>query len=323
MKKYLITGGAGFIGSHFIEMLLNQGKDVLVFNLDKLTYAGKLENMPFLNHERHFFVHGDICDQLLVQELFKTYDFDVVVNFAAESHVDNSIIDPEVFFRTNILGVTNLLNAAKDVWEDYAGRLFVQISTDEVYGSLGNEGLFSEDSLISPNSPYSSSKASADLIVMSFFRTYGLPIIITRSSNNYGPRQDIEKLVPKVITNSLLGRKIPVYGNGLNIRDWIFVKDNCLAIKKVVSHGKVGEVYNIGGNNEVSNLDLIKQIIKLTNSSTSLIEFVSDRKGHDYRYALDVNKLSDLTGEFLLTKLESGILITIDYYKKILFQGSI
>jgi dTDP-glucose 4,6-dehydratase len=217
MRKFLITGGAGFIGSHFIEMLLNQEQDVIVYNLDKLTYAGKLENMPFLYDERHVFIHGDICDQLLVSELFKKHNFDVVVNFAAESHVDNSINNPSVFFETNILGVVNLLNNSMKYWDNSADHLFIQISTDEVYGTLGHDGSFTEDSPLRPNSPYSSSKASADLISLSYFKTYGFPILITRSSNNFGPRQDSEKLVPKVINHIFEVKKIPIYVNGINI----------------------------------------------------------------------------------------------------------
>ena len=265
MIKYLITGGAGFIGSHFVEMVLNQEKDALVYNLDKLTYAGKLENMPFLEDKRHFFIQGDICDQILVSNLFKAHNFDVVVNFAAESHVDNSITDPSIFIQTNVFGVVNLLNNAREYWKDYSNHLFVQISTDEVYGTLAQTGSFDENSTIKPSSPYSSSKAAADLITYSYYKTYRLPILITRSSNNFGPRQDTEKLIPKVIFNLLNGLKIPLYGDGKNVRDWIFVRDNCEAIMKLIKSATIGEVYNIGGSNEKTNLEIVKMLLLLFN----------------------------------------------------------
>jgi dTDP-glucose 4,6-dehydratase len=315
MKKYLITGGAGFIGSHFIEMLLNHEEDALVYNLDKLTYAGKHENMPFFDVKRHFFIQGDICDQTLVSNLFKTHNFDVVVNFAAESHVDNSIDEPSIFMQTNIIGVVNLLNNAKRYWKDYTSHLFIQISTDEVYGSLGRDGLFDEDSFIRPNSPYSSSKASADLIAMSYYKTYGLPVVITRSSNNFGPRQDKEKLVPKTILNSLNGVKIPLYGNGKNVRDWIYVKDNCNAILQLLKSALIGQVYNIGGLNERTNLEIIEIILSKLSAGEDNIEFVRDRLGHDYRYAIDDSKLTTLIGRYRLTSFDEGIDKTIGYYK--------
>jgi dTDP-glucose 4,6-dehydratase len=317
MKKYLITGGAGFIGSHFIEMLLNHEEDALVFNLDKLTYAGKYENMPFLEDERHFLIHGDICDPLVVSNLFEKHNFDVVVNFAAESHVDNSINEPSIFMQTNILGVVNLLNSAKKYWKDYSEHLFVQISTDEVYGSLGENGLFDEVSLIKPNSPYSSSKAAADLIALSYFSTYEIPIMITRSSNNYGPRQDNEKLIPKIITNAILGKDIPIYGNGMNVRDWIYVKDNCYAILLLISLGKVGEIYNIGGSNEKTNLEITNTILSKLNLNNDLIKFVPDRQGHDFRYAINDFKTLTTIGKYVRTGFEKGLLETINYFVNI------
>lgn len=315
MKKYLITGGAGFIGSHFIEMILNQDENVIIYNLDKLTYAGKTQNMPFINDERHNFIKGDICDQILISELFKKHNFDVVLNFAAESHVDNSINDPSIFMQTNILGVVNLLNCAREYWKNKANHLFVQISTDEVYGSLETDGLFDEDSSIKPNSPYSSSKAAADLIAYSYFKTYGMPIIITRSSNNYGPRQDKEKLIPKIILNALSSKSIPVYGNGLNIRDWIYVKDNCNAILKLIDRGKIGEIYNIGGLNEKTNIEIVRIILVKLDAEEKLITFVEDRLGHDYRYAINNSKVVYTIGEYLNFSLDDGLNETIKYYK--------
>jgi dTDP-glucose 4,6-dehydratase len=315
MRNFLITGGAGFIGSHFIEMLLNQEQDVIVYNLDKLTYAGKLENMPFLYDERHVFIHGDICDQLLVSELFKKHNFDVVVNFAAESHVDNSINDPSVFIHTNIIGTATLLNNAKNFWLNMFHKRFIQISTDEVYGSLGTNGVFTEESQIKPNSPYSSSKAAADLLAMSYFKTYGLPVVITRCSNNYGPRQDSEKLIPKVIQNVLNNKKIPVYGDGLNIRDWIYVRDHCNAILSLINYAMPGNVFNVGGSNEKKNLEIINFIESKLNIGKSLVQFIPDRLGHDFRYAIDDTKLISLIGSYRGTSFQEGIENTIEYYK--------
>jgi dTDP-glucose 4,6-dehydratase len=315
VKKYLVTGGAGFIGSHFIEMLLEYKSEVMVFNLDKLTYAGKKENMPFFNNSRHRFIEGDICDHDLISELFKTHNFDIVVNFAAESHVDNSINDPSIFINTNINGVVNLLNVAKHYWQDYSKHLFIQISTDEVYGSLGKTGKFTEDSKIKPNSPYSSSKAASDLIGLSFYHTYDFPIIITRSSNNFGPRQDIEKLIPKTITNALSGKTIPVYGDGKNIRDWIYVKDNCYAILKLLEVGKAGEVYNVGGSNEKSNIQIIDLILTKIGYGKELVKFVKDRPGHDFRYAIDDSKTISIIGNYINSNFQLTISDTIQYYQ--------
>jgi dTDP-glucose 4,6-dehydratase len=315
LKKYLVTGGAGFIGSHFIESLLSQEKDILIYNLDKLTYAGKFENMPFFGDKRHVFIRGDICNQHLVSQLFSSYNFDVVVNFAAESHVDNSINEPSIFMQSNIIGVVNLLNNAKNYWRDLSNHLFVQISTDEVYGSLGDDGLFDEDSIIKPNSPYASSKASADLIALSYYKTYGLPVMITRSSNNYGPRQDSEKLIPKVVINTLSNKKIPIYGDGSNIRDWIFVKDNCNAIINLIKQRRIGEVYNIGGGNERSNLEIVRLILTKLNSSSDLIEYVEDRLGHDTRYAINDKKVVNEIGAYRSMDFDIGLETTIKYFK--------
>jgi len=315
IKKYLITGGAGFIGSHFIEMLLHHEKDILVYNLDKLTYAGKVENMPFLEDKRHVFIQGDICDKLLVSDLFKRHNFDVVVNFAAESHVDNSISEPLVFMETNVIGVVNLLNIAKQYWHDFQKHLFVQISTDEVYGTLGEFGLFNENSPLKPNSPYSSSKAAADLIALSYFKTFNFPLIVTRSSNNFGPRQDKEKLIPKIITNALSGKMIPIYGTGLNIRDWIFVKDNCRAILKLVKYGVIGEIYNIGGQNEKSNIDIAHFILNRLGLSHDLIDFVADRLGHDFRYAIDDSKVTKMISDYRKYSFDDAITLTVGSYK--------
>jgi dTDP-glucose 4,6-dehydratase len=315
MKKYLITGGAGFIGSHFVEMVLNQEKDALVYNLDKLTYAGKLENMPFLKDERHIFIQGDICDQNLISNLFKKYNFDVVVNFAAESHVDNSITDPSIFIQTNVFGVVNLLNNAREYWKEYSNHLFVQISTDEVYGTLAKTGYFDENSTIKPSSPYSSSKAAADLITYSYYKTYGLPILITRSSNNFGPRQDTEKLIPKVIFNLLNGLKIPLYGDGKNVRDWIFVRDNCEAIIKLIKSASIGEIYNIGGSNEKSNVEIVQILLSIFNVGEDVIQFVPDRLGHDFRYAIDDKKTISLIGHYRKHRFEEAVKETVEFYE--------
>jgi dTDP-glucose 4,6-dehydratase len=322
VKNYLITGGAGFIGSHFIELLLNEKNDITIYNLDKLTYAGKPENMPFIDNERHVFIHGDICDSKLVSELFKKYNFDIVVNFAAESHVDNSIADPNIFMQTNILGVVNLLNCAKNNWVNLSQHLFVQISTDEVYGSLDEKGSFFENSPIRPNSPYSASKASADLIVMSYFRTFKLPVLITRSSNNFGPRQDREKLIPKTILCAISGEKVPIYGTGLNIRDWIYVKDNCNAIIRIINLGQIGEVYNIGGSNEKTNIDIVGEILLNLGLGQENINFIEDRLGHDFRYSVDVSKTKDLIGSYNLTEFSDSLKLTIAWYSKYKNQQS-
>ena len=270
MKIYLVTGGAGFIGSNFVIYLLNKYQDIKVINIDKLTYAGNLENLKSIEKdERYHFVQGDIGDSVLINELFNKYKIDYVVNFAAESHVDRSILDPNIFIKTNIVGTINLLNCAKNAWEENNGYKngvkFLQVSTDEVYGSLGEEGYFTEKTNINPHSPYSASKASADMMVQAYHDTYKMPINITRCSNNYGPYQFPEKLIPLLITNSLELKNLPVYGDGLNIRDWLYVEDHVRAIDMVISKGRVGEVYNIGGNNEKTNIEIVKKILDYLN----------------------------------------------------------
>jgi len=340
MKKLLVTGGAGFIGSNFIKYMLRKYKDYRVVNLDLLTYAGNLENLKELHAgtndnrdnetattqelDRYEFVKGDIADRKLVSELFEKYNFDYVVNFAAESHVDRSIEDPEVFLRTNIMGTQVLLDSAKNNWQigtDENGYpiyrdnvKFLQVSTDEVYGALGKEGLFTEETPLAPNSPYSASKASADLIVRAYNKTYKLPINITRCSNNYGPYQFPEKLIPLMIANALEGKELPVYGDGMQIRDWLHVNDHCSAIDIVLHKGRIGEVYNIGGNNEKANIEIVKLIIDRLNKSEELIKYVKDRLGHDRRYAIDNTKITTELGWKPEYTFERGIEETIDWY---------
>lgn len=325
MKTYLVTGGAGFIGSNFILYMLKKHKDIFIINLDKLTYAGNLENLKEVeDHERYKFIKGDIGDKSLVETIFKNHEINYVVNFAAESHVDRSIEDPEIFIKTNVLGTTNLLNCAKKFWENpegfKEGVKYIQISTDEVYGSLGKEGYFTEDTKIDPRSPYSSSKASADLIVNAYFHTYKMPINITRCSNNYGPYQFPEKLIPLIIDNCLKHKNLPVYGDGLNVRDWLYVEDHCKGIDMVINEGTPGEVYNIGGHNEKTNIDIVKIIIDYLNKKVDktitedLITYVEDRKGHDRRYAIDPTKIKDSLGWYPETPFEEGIVKTIDWY---------
>lgn len=328
MKKYLVTGCAGFIGSNFVHYMLSKHEDILLVNLDKLTYAGNLENLKDIeNDKRHIFVEGDICDKELVASLFEKYDFDYVVNFAAESHVDRSIHDPEAFVRTNVLGTVNLLQRAKDHWYDSKNKTwkegvkFLQVSTDEVYGALGKDGYFLENTPINPHSPYSSSKASADHFVKAFFDTYGMPINITRCSNNYGPYQFPEKLIPLIMNNAINHKPLPVYGDGLQIRDWLFVYDHCKAIDMVIDKGNVGEVYNIGGHNEKTNLFIVQTIInrlreKLHDEeiNESLIKHVEDRLGHDRRYGIDPTKIKNDLGWYPETPFEKGIIMTIDWY---------
>ena len=304
-SNILVTGGAGFIGSHVIRQILNNHPIVNVVNLDLLTYAGNLENLTdielnFQSSGRYTYVKGDICDKDLLKELFSTYQFDAVIHLAAESHVDRSIENPQAFLETNILGTAALLDAAKHSWLDSDSNLtnekmFYHISTDEVYGSLGNEGLFSEETSYDPRSPYSASKASSDHIVRAYFHTYSLPVVISNCSNNYGANQFPEKLIPLMIKNIQDNIPLPIYGEGLNIRDWLFVEDHAKAIDLILHKGEVGDTYNIGGLNEWTNIDLVKHLIKLTDkklnrpqgTSNSLIQFVTDRAGHDQRYAID------------------------------------
>ena len=321
MKKYLITGCAGFIGSNFVHYMLKKYPEILLVNLDKLTYAGNLENLKDVEGDpRHVFVQGDICDKELVEGLFAKYDFDYVINFAAESHVDRSIKNPEIFVQSNVMGTVNLLQRAKEAWYDAEaktwkeGKKYLQVSTDEVYGALGAEGFFMETTPLCPHSPYSSSKASADMFVMAFHDTYGMPINITRCSNNYGPYQFPEKLIPLMINNCLSGKNLPVYGDGMQIRDWLYVEDHCAAIATVLEKGVTGEVYNIGGNNEKANIDIVKLIINSTGKSEDLIVHVKDRPGHDRRYAIDNTKITTQLGWAPKHTFETGMASTIEWY---------
>ncbi len=326
MKTYLVTGGAGFIGSNFIIYLLNHHTDVRIINLDKLTYAGNMENLKAVDQDtRYKFIKGDICDEALVDKIFIDEDIDYVVNFAAETHVDRSITDPQVFVRTNVMGTFNLLNAAKKYWEQPDGTYkdgckFLQVSTDEVYGSLGASGFFTEKTPLDPHSPYSASKTSSDLFVKAYHDTYNMPVNITRCSNNYGPFQFPEKLIPLMINNALEHKPLPVYGDGAQIRDWLYVTDHCRAIDMVISKGKLGEVYNIGGHNERTNIVIVKTIIKYLHDKVdasideSLIKYVEDRKGHDRRYGIDPEKIATEIGWEPEILFEDGIVKAIDWY---------
>lgn len=326
MKTYLVTGGAGFIGSNFVLYMLKKYDAIKLINIDSLTYAGNLENLKEVEgHPNYTFVQTDIRDEKKISELFENNDIDYVVNFAAESHVDRSIENPSVFVETNVNGTLNLLNVAKKYWtigEDQykPGKKYIQVSTDEVYGSLGDTGYFTESTPLDPHSPYSASKASGDLMVKAYADTYKFPVNITRCSNNYGPYQFPEKLIPLVINNCLNKESLPVYGDGLNIRDWLYVEDHCKAIDMVINDGEQGEVYNIGGHNERTNIDIIKTIIKHLNEKVDasitedLITYVKDRKGHDRRYGIDPQKISDALGWLPDTAFEEGIIKTIDWY---------
>jgi dTDP-glucose 4,6-dehydratase len=308
--KVLVTGGAGFIGSNFIKYMLKEHKDYKVINLDKLTYAGNLENLKDVeNNSNYVFVKGDITDREIVGKIFSD-GIDYVVNFAAESHVDRSIEDPGIFLKTNVLGTQVLLDAAKK----YGVKKYLQVSTDEVYGSLGETGYFTEQTSLSPNSPYSASKASADLLVRAYHHTFGIPVNITRCSNNYGPYQFPEKLIPLMIINALHGKELPVYGDGLNVRDWLYVEDHCRAIDLVLHKGKIGEVYNIGGNNEKANIEIVKLILKELNKPESLIKYVKDRPGHDRRYAIDSSKIQNELGWKPTYNFDEGMKKTIRWY---------
>lgn len=326
MKKILVTGGAGFIGSNFISYLLNSQKEVTcLVNIDLLTYAANLENLACVQENtRYKFVRGNVCDKELVEKLFCEYDFDTVVHFAAESHVDRSIVEPEIFLTTNVIGTQTLLDAAKRHWkvdpEDKHSREFrpgvryLQVSTDEVYGALGKTGMFQETTPLSPNSPYSASKASADLVVRAYHQTYGMPVNITRCSNNYGPYQFPEKLIPLMIHNAQTDKPLPVYGDGMQIRDWLHVADHCAAIYTVLTKGKIGEIYNIGGNNEKANLEIVRLILKELDKPESLITYVEDRPGHDRRYAIDNTKITTELGWAPAYTFEQGIHETIQWY---------
>lgn len=326
MKTYLVTGGAGFIGSNFVIYMLNKYSDVKIINVDKLTYAGNLENLKSVeSNPNYVFVQADICDKEAIQSLFDQYDIDYVVNFAAESHVDRSITNPEIFVQTNVLGTVNLLNIAKNAWavgdDQYKdGVKFMQVSTDEVYGSLGAEGFFMETTPLDPHSPYSSSKASADLFVKAYSDTYKLPVNITRCSNNYGPYQFPEKLIPLMINNTLQHKELPIYGDGMQIRDWLYVEDHCKAIDMVVRGGKLGEVYNVGGHNERPNIVIVKTILEYVKENVDpavgehMMKHVADRKGHDRRYGIDPEKIKRDLDWYPETTFEVGIKKTIQWY---------
>jgi dTDP-glucose 4,6-dehydratase len=313
IRRILVTGGAGFIGSNFVRLILAEQPDCFIANLDNLTYAGNLENLEgFLNHKNHAFVKGDICDGKTIEETIDKYKINIIINFAAESHVDRSITGPKIFIETNVTGTLTLLQAACDKKIEK----FVQISTDEVYGSLVAEGKFTEQSPLSPNSPYSASKTAADHLVCAFGHTFGLNYNITRCSNNYGPYQFPEKMIPLMINNALAEEPLPVYGDGGNVRDWIHVEDHCRAIWKVLTDGKDGEIYNIGSSNEKTNLEVVKTILKFVGKPESLITFVKDRPGHDRRYAIDSAKINSQLGWQAQIKFEPGIKNTIDWYLK-------
>ena len=311
MKNILVTGGAGFIGSNFVRYMLNKYQDYKIINLDLLTYAGNIKSLDDIkDNPNYLFVKGDIADNKLVDKIVSENKIDVIINFAAESHVDRSITNPDIFVKTNVLGTQNLLEVAKK----YKIKKFFQISTDEVYGSLGKTGFFTEKTSLSPNSPYSASKAGADLLVMAYHHTFGLNVNITRCSNNYGPYQFPEKLIPLFITNALADKQVPLYGDGLNIRDWLFVEDHCSAIDTVLHKGKNGEIYNVGGNNEKTNKYITDTILKYLGKDNSLIKYVADRLGHDRRYAIDATKIKEDLGWQPKYKFEQAIEKTIEWY---------
>jgi dTDP-glucose 4,6-dehydratase len=311
MKNILVTGGAGFIGSNFINYILDKRDDYFIVNLDKLTYAGNLENLkPSEKKTNYLFVKGDITNHELVDYIFQKYDIKYVINFAAESHVDRSILGSEIFYITNVIGTNVLLEVSRK----YKAERFLQISTDEVYGSLGSEGRFSETTPLSPNSPYSSSKAASDMMVLAFHHTHGLPVVITRCSNNYGSYQFPEKLIPLMIINCLNDKELPVYGDGLNVRDWIYVTDHNRAVEAVFESGRIGEVYNIGAENEMPNIKIVELIIEHLNKSKDLIKFVKDRPGHDRRYAIDASKIKEVLNWKPEFSFEHAIVETIKWY---------
>jgi len=313
MKNVLVTGAAGFIGANFAEYFVAKHPDYNVVVLDKLTYAGNMANLNNVM-DKIKFEKGDICDFDFVTEVFNKYDINGVIHFAAESHVDNSIKDPFIFTKTNVIGTHTLLEVAKQKWGEGSENKFLHISTDEVYGSLGEDGYFTEKSPIKPSSPYSASKASSDLIAFAYKETYKMNVNVTNCSNNYGPYQHNEKLIPHMIKLALQDKKLPVYGVGRNIRDWLYVEDHCEAIDLVFHKGVSGERYNIGGHNEKRNIDIVKLILARLGKSEDLIEFVTDRKGHDYRYAIDPTKIRNELGWAPKTKFEDGIVKTIDWY---------
>ena len=319
LKKCLITGGAGFIGTNFVKYMLAEHSDEFnLIVLDKLTYAGNLANLKD-ELDNIEFIKGDICNKELVEYIFTEFDIDYVVNFAAESHVDRSIENPQIFLETNILGTQNLMDVAKKFWQENEnqykkGVKFLQVSTDEVYGSLGETGYFTEETLLSPNSPYSASKTSADMMVRAYNETFNFPANITRCSNNYGPYQFPEKLIPLFSTNAMEDKELPIYGDGKNVRDWLHVKDHCRAIDIVLREGEVGEVYNIGGNNEKTNLEITEAILNTLDKPKDLIKFVKDRLGHDRRYAIDSSKMKEKLNWEPEYTFEEGIAETIQWY---------
>lgn len=309
--KVLVTGGAGFIGSNFVRYMVKKYPEYNIVNLDSLTYAGNLENLKDIEELSNYkFVKGDIADRQFINQLFKEEKFDYVLNFAAESHVDRSITNPDIFIQTNIQGTQVLLDAVKNA----EVKKYLQVSTDEVYGTLGETGYFTEETPLASNSPYSSSKAGADLLVRAYHETFGLPVNITRCSNNYGPFHFPEKLIPLMIINALNDKQLPVYGDGLNVRDWLHVEDHCQAIDLVLHKGKNGEVYNVGGNNERTNIEIVKTILKALDKPESLIKYVTDRPGHDRRYAIDATKLREELGWSPKYNFDTGIEQTIKWY---------
>ncbi len=323
MQSILITGGAGFIGSHVVRLFVKQYPDCRIVNLDKLTYAGNLENLRDIEDAPNYvFEKGDIVDAEAMFALFEKYQFDGVIHLAAESHVDRSIANPMEFIHTNLVGTVNLLNAARHFWKDISGKRFYHISTDEVYGSLGDEGLFTETTAYDPRSPYSAAKASSDHFVRAWHHTYGLPVVISNCSNNYGPNQFPEKLLPLFINNIINSKPLPVYGKGENVRDWLYVIDHARAIDLIYHKGQIGETYNIGGHNEWKNIDLIKVLCKIMDqklsreagTSEKLITYVKDRAGHDMRYAIDASKIQEELGWKPSLQFEEGLSKTIDWY---------
>ncbi len=331
MKNILVTGGAGFIGANFVPYFIENNSDYHLVNLDLLTYAGNLDNVKeVVNHSRYTFVQGDICDRNFIEKLFQKYQFHDVIHFAAESHVDNSISGPEAFIKTNVLGTFNLLDTARKLWMSAPNQYnagfetsrFHHVSTDEVYGTLGETGLFEETTPYAPNSPYSASKAGSDMIVRSYFHTYGMNVVTTNCSNNYGPKQHNEKLIPTIIRKAIQGENIPIYGNGKNVRDWLYVLDHCKGIELAFKKGKAGETYNIGGRNERNNLYIVDKVCaildemkpKASGSYKEQITFVKDRPGHDLRYAIDATKIETELGWKADENFESGIIKTVRWY---------